>query len=59
MIKEPETGIIYSDSKINWNIKCTRAVGGKFIVPNSSGGYHGLLKAWWEYYAENKKRWLL
>lgn len=59
MVKEPQTGIIYSDSGINWNIELTKAVGGKFPVPNSSGGYHGLLKEWWEHYGKHKKQWLL
>ena len=59
MVKEPETGIIYSDSGVNWDITLTRGVGGKFPVPNSSGGYHGLLKEWWEYYGKDKKEWLL
>jgi len=25
-------------------------IGGAWYLPNSSGGYHGLLKTWWEYF---------
>lgn len=25
-------------------------IGGQWYVPNSSGGYHGLLKTWWEHF---------
>jgi len=25
-------------------------VGGKFYAPNTSNGYHGILRQWWEYY---------
>jgi hypothetical protein len=59
MAKEPETGIIYSNSGIDWNITFDMAVGGKFIAPNSSGGYHKLLKEWWDHYGKDKKEWLL
>ena len=34
-------------------------VGGKFAAPNFSGGYHGILQQWWEYYGKDKSDWLL
>jgi SAM-dependent methyltransferase len=34
-------------------------VGGHHPAPNSTEGFHGILKQWWEYYGQNKKNWLL
>ena len=52
-------GIIVNKSKVSWNIEMTNGIGGRFIVPNSSNGYHELLKNWWEHYCLKKKKWLL
>lgn len=44
---EPKTDIlripVISQNPGGW-------IGGQWYVPNSSGGYHGLLKTWWEYF---------
>lgn len=34
-------------------------VEGHYQVSNSSGGYHGILKVWWDYYKKNNANWLL
>jgi SAM-dependent methyltransferase len=45
-------------SNKEWNYQGTW-VGGKFSAPNFSGGYHGILQQWWEYYGKDKFDWLL
>ena len=58
-IDKLKEGILVNKSNIKWNIEVTTGVGGRFIVPNSSNGYHGLLKSWWDYYCIEKEKWLL
>ena len=43
----------------DWNVFIDKAVGGLFDAPNLSGGYHGILQQWWEYYGNIKGEWLL
>lgn len=40
--------------KPKFDAKIARGVGGWFSVPNLSGGYHGLMRQWWEYYGFGK-----
>ncbi len=42
-----------------WNFEYNGWVGGKFPARNSSGGYHGLLQQWWDFYAIHGARVLL
>lgn len=59
IISEVKTGILKSSAGIKWNIQVDNGVGGRFVVPNSSNGYHGLLKVWWDHYCMHKQKWLL
>jgi SAM-dependent methyltransferase len=47
----------YSKNNLNWNTEKppNAYVGGTFKVSNLSGGYHGLLKQWWEHYFSKGK----
>ena len=56
---ELKEGIIVNKSNVAWNIEMTNGIGGRFIVPNSSNGYHMLLKDWWDYYCFQQEKWLL
>ena len=40
----------WSGSGRPWNTALDRGYGGWFPVPNLSGGYHGILRQWWEHY---------
>ena len=40
----------YSKENIIWDISFNGYVGGHFPIPNLSGGYHGILKQWWDKY---------
>jgi hypothetical protein len=53
-------GINYSVSKIDWNTQYNGWVGiPHFGCSNSSTGYHGILKQWWEHYAKKEANVLL
>lgn len=47
----------FSKSNNNWNltIGTDESVGGHFCLPNSSCGYHGILKQFWDYYHKGNK----
>jgi len=51
---------IYRTGNKPWDLS-TKAgfVGGKYNINNLSGGYHGILSQWWEYYAADSVDWLL
>ena len=38
---------------MKWNLEYDGWVGGHFPVRNSSGGYHGLEKQWWDFYIKD------
>lgn len=40
----------YSKNNLTWYVGLDGWIGGKFSVSNSSTGYHGIMKQWWEYY---------
>ena len=47
---------IYSENNIRWNYVLdgyNGYIGGTFRASNLSGGFHGLLKQWWEYFTLN------
>jgi len=44
---EPE----FFTEKLKINCKCVNGwIGGRWCVKNESGGYHGLLKKWWDHF---------
>jgi SAM-dependent methyltransferase len=46
----------------NWDYDSTLHngwFGERFVVPNQSTGYHGLLKQWWDFYKVDNSSWLL
>ena len=41
----------YSKEKKIWNYRATNGwVGGHYLMPNLSQGYHGIQKQWWDFY---------
>lgn len=44
---------IFSLNNNTWNTVLARYIGGIFVASNLSGGFHGLLKQWWEYYSKS------
>lgn len=48
-------------SRQNWNLDVANGfwIGGHFPVANSSGGYHGILKQWWDHVPKKQNHWLL
>jgi len=51
---------IHISSKEDWNYLEDRGwVGGKYTVPNLSGGYHGILTQWLDYHIVDKESCLL
>jgi hypothetical protein len=53
----PHFSEVYSKGNKNWNCEKPDGgwVGGTFKVSNTSGGYHGILKQWWDYYNKGGK----
>jgi hypothetical protein len=45
----------FSKYKRSWDTHHTAGVGGWVKVSNLSGGYHGLLRQWWEHYGLGKR----
>lgn len=47
---------IFSLNKNKWNfVENDFRIGGRFPVSNTSKGYHGILKQWWDFYSINFK----
>lgn len=40
----------FSKNNLQWDFEFKRGFGGWLEVPNTSGGYHGILVQWWEKY---------
>jgi len=49
---------IFSENSSIWNFELVSNfwVGGWLKVSNSSHGYHGILKQWWDFYVNNEKK---
>jgi SAM-dependent methyltransferase len=45
----------YSKSDRRWETTLDLGIGGWYKVSNLSGGYHGLLRQWWDYYGLGEK----
>lgn len=44
----------YSKNKNNWNVNSDSGwIGGRYPVENLSGGFHGILKEYWDFYSKN------
>jgi SAM-dependent methyltransferase len=57
--KTPIEPVTFVNEK-EWDLSYkNKWVGGQFVVSNLSGGYHGILKQWWEFYGEHTSQWLL
>lgn len=45
----------FSKNNLMWDFTYNKGFGGKMEVPNTSGGYHGILVQWWEKYLLGQK----
>lgn len=54
VLNQVEDPFFFSASKIPWDIRYAKGVGGWFPCRNHSGGYHGLLQQFWKHYGLGK-----